>query len=240
VSALLHVERLSAGYGPIRVIYDIDIAIRQGDVVAILGANGAGKTTILRAISSIIPYQGAITFCGSSVRKHGTHKLARLGMAHVPEHRGTFAELTVEENLALGAYAARCSAAEAESTRAKIFEYFPRLVERRWQQAGSLSGGEQQMLTIGRALASRPKLLLLDEPSFGLAPQIVREIYDILASLKRDSGVGILLVEQHAGLALELADQALVLSSGRITLSGTPQEIKDDPRVQESYFGMAH
>jgi branched-chain amino acid transport system ATP-binding protein len=237
VSVLLHVEGLNAGYGAIRVLHDIDLDVAAGEVVAILGANGAGKTTILRAISAMIPYQGTISFCGSSMRRCGTHTLARLGMAHVPEHRGTFAELTVDENLTLGAYAARGSAVEIAQTREIIFKYFPRLVERRHQQAGSLSGGEQQMLAIGRALALRPKLLLLDEPSFGLAPQIVQEIYRILQDLKRDAAVGILLVEQHAGLALELADRALVLASGKIVLSGTAQGIKNDPRVQENYFG---
>lgn len=237
MSALLRVEGLSAGYGAVRVLHDIDLEVAPGEVLAILGANGAGKTTILRAICAMVPYQGSVSFCGDSMRRRGTHALARLGMAHVPEHRGTFAELTVEENLALGAYAARGSAAELRDARSRIFECFPRLAERRQQQAGSLSGGEQQMLAIGRALAARPKLMLLDEPSFGLAPQIVQEIYQILHDLKRDGAVGMLLVEQHAGLALELADRALVLSSGRIALSGSAPDIKTDPRVQENYLG---
>jgi branched-chain amino acid transport system ATP-binding protein len=237
VSALLRVEHLSAGYGAVRVLHDIDLEVGPGEVVAILGANGAGKTTILRAISAMIATDGAISFCGVSTRRKGTHTLARLGMAHVPEHRGTFAELTVEENIALGVYAARGTPTEIARTRERIFEYFPRLVERLHQQAGSLSGGEQQMLAIARALASQPRLMLLDEPSFGLAPQIVQDIYRILGKLKCDSEVGMLLVEQHAGLALELADRALVISSGRITLSGDAAAIKDDPRVQENYLG---
>jgi branched-chain amino acid transport system ATP-binding protein len=237
VSTLLGVERLCAGYGPIRVLHDIDLEVASGEVVAVLGANGAGKTTLLRALCAMIPSEGTITFCGTSTRRMGTHRLARCGMAHVPEHRGTFAELTVEENLALGAYASRGSAGEAGAVRAQIFEYFPRLVERRRQQAGSLSGGEQQMLAIGRALASRPKLMLLDEPSFGLAPQIVDEIYAILRRLKRDMAVGMVLVEQHAGLALELADRAIVVAGGRIALQGSASAIASDPRVQESYFG---
>ena len=228
---------MSAGYGAITVLRDIDLAVGSGEVVAVLGSNGAGKTTMLRAISGMIPCKGTISFRERQTQALGAHKLARLGMAHVPEHRGTFAELSVDENLALGAYASGCSRDEVQETREQIFRYFPRLLERRQQQAGSLSGGEQQMLAIGRALALRPKLLLLDEPSFGLAPQTVKEIYAILRVLKDEHGVGMLLVEQHAEIALDLADRAVVLTSGQIALAGSAADIRSDQRVQDNYFG---
>jgi branched-chain amino acid transport system ATP-binding protein len=231
------VSGLYASYGPIQVLRDINFAVGEGKMLCVLGANGAGKTTLLRALSGMIPFQGSVTFRGQPIKGVPTHRLARMGIVHVPELRGTFAELSVEENLRLGALCSTANQREKLEDRDRVFSYFPRLQERSRQQAGSLSGGEQQMLAIGRALVSRPKLMLMDEPSFGLAPQIVTEIYKILTVLKDDHQLGVILVEQHAALALELADDAVVIASGQIVVSGPSREIKADSRIQESYFG---
>jgi branched-chain amino acid transport system ATP-binding protein len=235
VTALLEAKGLHAAYGETKVLHGIDFAIRQGAVTALLGANGAGKTTTLRAICGLVRTQGAITFAGRRIDGMATEDIVRLGVAHVPEGRGTFMELTVEENLKLGAYTR--PAREARDDFDRMFDYFPRLKERIRQQAGTLSGGEQQMLAIARALLLRPRLLLLDEPSFGLAPLIVQEIFRILDRIKHESGVSILLVEQNAAIALQFAEDALLLETGRIVMRGPSGEISRDEGVRRSYLG---
>ena len=204
---LLEVKSVHAGYGPTQVLHGLDFVVEAGSVTALLGANGAGKTTTLRAVCGMIRTEGEILFNGERITGRATEEIARLGIAHVPDGRGTFMELTVEENFKLGAYTRRDGEVQADFER--MWEWFPRLKQRWKQQAGTLSGGEQQMLAIARALLMRPKLLLLDEPSFGLAPLIVQEIFGIMRRIREESGVGILLVEQNANLALELADARL-------------------------------
>jgi branched-chain amino acid transport system ATP-binding protein len=232
---LLEVRGLKAGYGPTPVLHGLDFEVEQGGVTALLGANGAGKTTTLRAVCGMVRTEGDIIFAGERVSGQATESIARRGVAHVPDGRGTFMELTVEENFRLGAYTRR----DAEVARdfERMWEWFPRLKQRWKQQAGTLSGGEQQMLAIARALLLRPKLLLLDEPSFGLAPLIVQDIFGILRRVREDSGVGILLVEQNANLALELADRAFLLETGRIVISGSAAEIRQDEAIRRSYLG---
>ncbi|MFL5257076.1 MAG: ABC transporter ATP-binding protein [Rhodopila sp.] len=232
---LLEAKGLCAAYGETKVLHGIDFAIRQGGVTALLGANGAGKTTTLRAICGMVRTQGSITLDNRRIDGLATEDIVRLGVAHVPEGRGTFMELTVEENLRLGAYTRL--AAEATADFEHIFSYFPRLKERFKQQAGTLSGGEQQMLAIARALLLRPRLLLLDEPSFGLAPLIVQEIFRILKRIREDAGVSMLLVEQNATLALEFAEDAYVLETGGIVMAGPSLEIAKDEGVRRSYLG---
>ena len=232
---LLETAGLHAGYSNVRVLHGIDLQVEQGGITALLGANGAGKTTTLRAISGMLRTEGAIMFDGARIDGRRTEEVARRGVAHVPDGRGTLLELTVAENLRLGGYTR--SRAEAAATTEQVFGYFPRLKQRIRQQAGTLSGGEQQMLAIGRALLLRPKLLLLDEPSFGLAPLIVREIFDIMRRINRDEGVSILLVEQNASLALDLADTAYLLETGRIVVSGPAAAIRGDAQVRRSYLG---
>jgi branched-chain amino acid transport system ATP-binding protein len=232
---LLQAKGLHAAYGETRVLHGIDFAVRQGGVTALLGANGAGKTTTLRAICALVRTQGEIMLDGVSIGQKATEDIVRLGVAHVPDGRGTFMELSVEENLRLGAYTR--PAREATTDFDRIFNYFPRLKERFRQQAGTLSGGEQQMLAIARALVLRPRLLLLDEPSFGLAPLIVQEIFRILHRIREDAGAGILLVEQNASLALEFAEDAYLLETGRIVLSGPAGDIAKDESVRRSYLG---
>ena len=232
---LLDVRALHAGYGETRVLHGVDFKVSQGGVTALLGANGAGKTTTLRAISGMLKTRGEIHFDGARIDALATEAIVAKGIAHVPDGRGTFMELTVEENLRLGAYLRRDREVAADVE--KIFGYFPRLRERIQQQAGTLSGGEQQMLAIARALLLRPKLLLLDEPSFGLAPLIVREIFSILRQIIADEGVSILVVEQNASLALAIADRAYLLETGRIVMSGPASEIRDDEAVRRSYLG---
>jgi branched-chain amino acid transport system ATP-binding protein len=232
---LLEVKRLRAGYGAGEVLHGIDLAVAPGGVTALLGANGAGKTTALRAICGMLRRSGEITFDGARIDRAATEDLARRGIAHVPEGRGTFMELTVEENFRLGAYTRRDRAVAADIDG--VLEQFPALRPRLRQQAGTLSGGEQQMLAIARALLSRPKLLLLDEPSFGLAPLVVRQIFDILADIRRDSGIGILLVEQNASLALALADHACILEAGNVALAGTAAVVGRDEKVRHAYLG---
>jgi branched-chain amino acid transport system ATP-binding protein len=232
---LLEVRGLKAGYGPTPVLHGLDFEVEQGGVTALLGANGAGKTTTLRAVCGMVRTEGDIIFAGERVSGQATESIARRGVAHVPDGRGTFMELTVEENFRLGAYTRRD--AEVPRDFERMWEWFPRLKQRWKQQAGTLSGGEQQMLAIARALLLRPKLLLLDEPSFGLAPLIVQDIFGILRRVREDSGVGILLVEQNANLALELADRAFLLETGRIVISGSAAEIRQDEAIRRSYLG---
>jgi branched-chain amino acid transport system ATP-binding protein len=235
VTNLLEARSLCAAYGETKVLHGIDFAIRQGGVTALLGANGAGKTTTLRAICGMVRTQGTITLDGRRIDGMATEDIVRLGVAQVPEGRGTFMELTVEENMRLGAYTRPAQEATADFDH--IFGYFPRLKERFKQQAGTLSGGEQQMLAIVRALLLRPRLLLLDEPSFGLAPLIVQEIFRILKRIREDAGVSILLVEQNATLALDFAEDAYVLETGTIVMAGSSAEIARDEGIRRSYLG---
>jgi len=236
MTALVEVRGLRAAYGDVRVLHGLDFAIEEGGVTTLLGANGAGKTTTLRALCGMIPTQGEIRFDGRPIRGWITEDIVRLGIAHVPEGRGTFVRLTVEENLALGA-SGRRSRSGLGADMERVYGYFPILKERRRQRAGTLSGGEQQMLAVGRALMLRPRLMLLDEPSFGLAPLVVREVFDILAAINRDEKVSMLLVEQNASLALGLADEAYLLETGRIVMSGVSQAIRENESVRRSYLG---
>jgi branched-chain amino acid transport system ATP-binding protein len=236
VSALLEVEGLRAGYGALRALHGIDLSVGKGDVVAVLGPNGAGKTTTLRALCGMVRSSGRVSFDGRSLVGLPTERIARLGVAHVPEGRGTFPALTVEENLRVGAYLRRDGAA-VRSDLDHWYEVFPRLAERRGLLAASLSGGEQQMLAIARALLLRPRLLLLDEPSLGLAPLVTRELFAVLGSVKREQHTTMLLVEQNANLALELADHAYVLEAGRTVLAGPARQVRDDENVRRAYLG---
>jgi branched-chain amino acid transport system ATP-binding protein len=236
MTALLEVKNLRAGYGDVRVLHGLDFAIAEGEVTTLLGANGAGKTTTLRALCGMIPTQGEILFEGRPIRGRATEDVVRLGIAHVPEGRGTFVRLTVEENLRLGATARRDRAGVADDI-ARVYATFPILEKRRLQQAGTLSGGEQQMLAIGRALMLRPRLMLLDEPSFGLAPLVVRDVFAVLAAINRDDKVSMLVVEQNASLALSLADEAYLLETGTIVMSGPAERIREDESVRRSYLG---
>lgn len=233
---LLAVKDLSAFYGQFKVLHGIDFHLRRGEITTLLGANGAGKTSTLRALSQMIRTQGRIDFEGRSMQRCSTEGVARCGIAHVPDGRGTFTGLSVEENLRLGAYIRRDKSAIAEDME-KMYGYFPRLRERRLQQAGTLSGGEQQMLAISRALMLRPKLLLMDEPSFGLAPIVVREIFELIRKINQAEQMTILLVEQNAALTLEFATHAYLMETGRIVLSGTADDIKQNDNVRKAYLG---
>jgi branched-chain amino acid transport system ATP-binding protein len=233
---LLEVRDLHAGYGATRVLHGIDFTLAAGRITAILGANGAGKTTTLRAICQTVATRGSVLFAGEQLVGRATESVVRLGVAHVPDGRGTFGALTVDENLRLGGYVRRDRAGVAADIE-QMYRRFPRLQERKRQPAGLLSGGEQQMLAISRALMLRPRLLLLDEPSFGLAPMVVAEIFRILRSLNEDEGVSILLVEQNARLALDLADRAYLLETGRVALAGSSEEIRRDEAVRRAYLG---
>jgi branched-chain amino acid transport system ATP-binding protein len=234
--ALMQTQNLRAFYGSTCVLHGIDFALEPGGITTILGANGAGKTTALRAISGMVRTEGAIRFDGERIDGRKTEDVARRGIAHVPDGRGTIMQLTVEENLKLGAHTRKDRKGVAEDTDL-VFSYFPRLKERLRQQAGTLSGGEQQMLAISRALMMRPKLLLLDEPSFGLAPLVVQEIFSIMRAINKKQGVSMLLVEQNASLALDLADHAYLLETGRVVVSGTSRDIQQNPSVRRSYLG---
>jgi branched-chain amino acid transport system ATP-binding protein len=236
MAALLEVKGLKAFYGQTQSLYDVGFEIETGGITTLLGANGAGKTTTLRAICNMVRREGLIRFDGKDIKNMPTEEVVRLRIAHVPEGRGTFTTLTVDENLRIAAYTRRDKAAVSRELE-RVFSYFPRLKERIQQQAGTLSGGEQQMLAIARALLLRPRLLLLDEPSFGLAPLIVQEIFGIMRRIRAESGVGILLVEQNANLALELADRAYLLETGRIVVSGLAAEIRQDEAIRRSYLG---
>jgi branched-chain amino acid transport system ATP-binding protein len=236
MAALLQVSGLHAAYGPTRVLHGIDFSMEDGTITTLLGANGAGKTTTLRALCGMVKTQGEVRFAGERIDGKATEDVVRKGIAHVPDGRGTFVNLTTEENLRLGAYTRKDRTA-VESDLERVFGYFPRLKERREQQAGTLSGGEQQMLAVSRALMLSPKLMLLDEPSFGLAPLIVRELFDILRNVNEKEKVSMLVVEQNAAMALELADHAYLIETGRVVLSGTAAEIKSNDAVRRSYLG---
>jgi branched-chain amino acid transport system ATP-binding protein len=234
--ALLTVNNLSAFYGPIKALKGISFSLEEGSVTTILGANGAGKTTTLRAICAMVKTEGSVIYEGSEIAGKPTEQIVAGGVAHVPEGRGTFTRVTAEENLLLGSYTRQNKKAVAEDIE-QVYTYFPRLKERRNQQAGTLSGGEQQMLAVGRALMLRPKLMLLDEPSFGLAPLIVAELFSILRRINEQQKVSMLLVEQNATLALDLADHAYLLETGTVVISGTSKEIAADETVRRSYLG---
>jgi len=234
--SLIALEGLHVAYGGIRAVKGISLEVRAGELVCLIGANGAGKTTTLRAITGMLhPAAGRIVYDGRDIAGLKSHVIARQGLALVPEGRGVFAQLTIEENLAMGAYARRDRAGVAADVE-RAFALFPRLKERRRQTAGTLSGGEQQMLAISRALMSRPKLLLLDEPSMGLAPLMVERIFEVVRSISAE-GVTMLLVEQNARLALEVSHRGYVLESGLVTLSGEASSLLHDPRIREAYLG---
>ena len=236
MARLLEVRGLRAQYGATKVLHGIDFGVEEGGITTILGANGAGKTTLLRAVCGMVRTQGEITLGSARIEGRATESIVRLGVAHVPDGRGTFVNLSVEDNLRLGAYTRR-DKAEVALDFDRMYGYFPRLKERRQQQAGTLSGGEQQMLAVSRALMLRPRLLLLDEPSFGLAPLIVQELFEILRAINQRSRVSMLLVEQNAALALRLADHAYLLETGRVVISGTAEAIRSDEAIRRSYLG---
>jgi branched-chain amino acid transport system ATP-binding protein len=234
MAPILELRALKAFYGQSEVLHGIDVAVEQGGMAVLLGANGAGKTTTLRAICGMVRSEGEILISGKPLKQRTSEQVAALGVAHVPEGRGTFIGLTVEENLRLGAYTRSRNPHESLQ---RMYSYFPILAERRRQQAGSLSGGEQQMLAIARALMMTPRLLVLDEPSFGLAPRIVEDIFTIVERIRREDGVSVLLVEQNASLALELADYAYLIETGYVIASGTAKALSDDPQIRRSYLG---
>lgn len=236
MAALLDVRGLKAYYGQTQALHGIDFELEQGGITTILGANGAGKTTTLRSVCAMIRTEGEITFAGERIDSSRTETIVRRGIGHVPDGRGTFVRLSVEENLKLAAITRRDKDGVAADFD-RVFGYFPVLRERRQQQAGTLSGGEQQMLAIARALMLRPRLMLLDEPSFGLAPLIVKEIFNIMRRINQEDGVSMLLVEQNASLALELADHAYLLETGRVVMGGPAEQIKNDETVRRSYLG---
>jgi branched-chain amino acid transport system ATP-binding protein len=234
-TALLKVEDLWAGYGPVQVLHGVSFDVHLGEVVVVLGANGAGKTTTLRAICQMIHTRGTVDFDGASLIGRSTTTVVRRGVAHVPQGRGTFPELSVQDNLEVGAYVRKDRDIAADIER--WLDAFPRLAERRTQLAGSLSGGEQQMLAIARALMGRPRLLLLDEPSLGLAPIIVQDLFRRLGALNEEQGITMLVVEQNANLAFEIAHRAYVLEAGQIALTGTADELRNDEAVRRAYLG---
>ena len=236
MTAILELRNVDAAYGPTQILKAVDVAVEERGITTLLGANGAGKTTILRAICNMmVRVSGEIRFAGERIDGKATEEIVRLGVAHVPDGRGTFLDLTVEENLRIGGYTRRDKRIAADLDQ--LYGYFPCLKERRRQQAGTLSGGEQQMLAISRALMLRPKLLLLDEPSFGLAPLIVQEIFRILRTINRNEGVSMLLVEQNANIALELADHAYLIETGCIVMGGSTAIIACDSAVRRAYLG---
>ena len=234
--ALLEAERLEAQYGWTKVLHGLGFAVEAGGITAILGANGAGKTTTLRAVCGMVKTAGIVRFQGQRIDGKATEDIVRLGIAHAPEGRGTFMHLSLEENLRLGAYVRKDRAAIAADFE-RVYQYFPVLAERHRQQAGTLSGGEQQMLAVARALMSRPRLLLLDEPSLGLAPLVTREIFRIVRTINKEEGVSVLLVEQNASMALELADHAYLLETGRVVMSGPSADLQRDDSIRRSYLG---
>ncbi len=238
---ILDVKHLSVAYGKVEALHDVSLTIRRGEIVTVIGPNGAGKTTLLSALMGLLPATGDIVYMGQGQgREREVEVLVRHGMTLVPEKRELFAEMSVEDNLILGAFDRyRTGHRDHMETMDEVFELFPRLEERRTQLAGTLSGGERQMLAMGRALMAKPKLLMLDEPSLGLAPLIIKEIFRIIAELK-ETGVAILLVEQNARAALQVSDYAYVLETGEVSLAGPSQELADDPRVIESYLGLGH
>jgi branched-chain amino acid transport system ATP-binding protein len=234
--SLLALEKLQVAYGGIRAVKGVDLTVAPGELVCLIGANGAGKTTTLRAITGLVrAAAGRIVYDGEDIADKRVHEIARRGLALVPEGRGVFPQLTIEENLAMGAYA-RSDAAAVKADVERAFGLFPRLKERRSQTAGTLSGGEQQMLAIARAMMSRPKLLLLDEPSMGLAPLMVEKIFEVIRAIAAE-GVTMLLVEQNARLALEVSHRGYVLEGGLVTLTGEARSLLNDPRIREAYLG---
>jgi branched-chain amino acid transport system ATP-binding protein len=235
VTALLEATGLVAGYGQVRVLHGLDFSVADGEIVVILGANGAGKTTTLRALSGMVAVKGGVTFDGRSLANRKPEEIVRAGVAMVPQGRGTIAELTVDENLRVGAFVRGDGEVGADIDR--WYETFPRLAERREQAAGSMSGGEQQMLAIARALMCRPRLLLLDEPSLGLAPLVTRELFDRLAEINKDLGTTMLIVEQNANLALAIAARGYVLEAGTIAIGGSADELVSDESVRKAYLG---
>ncbi len=235
--AMLEVKNLEVSYGMIRALKGISFEINKGEIIALIGSNGAGKTTTLQTISGILkPKAGEVIFNGNDIAKVPAHKIVSMGLAHVPEGRRVFAELTVYQNLQMGAYTRKDSAEIAESLQ-DVYSHFPRLEERKNQDAGTLSGGEQQMLAMGRAMMSKPDLLLMDEPSMGLSPLLVKEIFSIIKSL-HDSGTTILLVEQNAKMALSIADRAYVLETGTIAMSGNARDMLEDEKIKKAYLGQ--
>jgi branched-chain amino acid transport system ATP-binding protein len=234
--SMLEVEQLTGGYGAVRVLHGLDFRVDESEVVVILGANGAGKTTTLRAVSGVIDARGRIDFEGRSIRGWRTEKVASAGIAHVPQGRGTVTDLTVDENLRLGAFTRRDREVAADMER--WYSVFPRLAQRRRQQAGSMSGGEQQMLAIARAMMARPKLVLLDEPSLGLAPIVTQELFHTLGVLNREQGIAMLVVEQNASLALAIAQRGYVLETGSIVASGSATDLAGNDDVRKAYLGI--
>ena len=234
--AMLEVKDLEVYYGVIQAIKGVSFHVDQGEVIALIGANGAGKTTMLHTVTGLFaPKKGSVYFEGKEITKMPAHKIVSLGMAHVPEGRRVFAELSVYENLKMGAYT-RKDRSEIEATLEKVYERFPRLKERRNQMAGTLSGGEQQMLAMGRALMSKPKIILMDEPSMGLSPILVNEIFDIIQEVS-NSGTTVLLVEQNAKKALSIADRAYVLETGKISIEGKAKDLLEDDSIKKAYLG---
>ncbi len=236
MGAILEVEKLEAYYGRTKALHGVSFAMEEGGITTVLGANGAGKTTTLRAISNMVRTGGSIRFAGQPIDGKATEQIVGMGIAHVPEGRGTFVDLTVEENLRIGMYARR-DKRNAGRDMDRVLELFPILGQRRKQNAGTLSGGEQQMLAVARALMLGPRLLLLDEPSLGLAPLVVREIFRILRTINQESRVSILLVEQNASIALDLADHVFLLETGRVVLAGTSDVLRRDDAIRRSYLG---
>ena len=234
MAPILELHALKAFYGQSEIVHGIDLSVEEGGMTVVLGANGAGKTTTLRAICGMVRSDGEIAFAGKRLDRRATEDIAALGVAHVPEGRGTFVGLTVEENLRLGGYTRLRNAPENIE---RMYGYFPILAERRRQQGGALSGGEQQMLAIARALMMEPRLLVLDEPSFGLAPRVVEDIFKIVERIKKEERVSVLLVEQNANLALELADHAYLLETGYVVASGSAKALADDPQIRRAYLG---
>src|SRR5262245_25385320 len=232
---LLELEHLEARYGAVRALHGISLAVEEGAIVALLGANGAGKTTTLRAISGLVRKAGEVVFAGRRITRHSAERIARLGIAHVPEGRGTIAELTVRENLRLGAHLRGGRSVKRDI--AAVYGYFPILEEREGEPAGALSGGQQQMLVLGRALMTHPRLLMLDEPSLGLAPLVVREIYSVLERLSREHGLTVLVVEQNAAVALQASSHAHVLESGQVALHGPSEDLRRQESVRKAYLG---
>jgi branched-chain amino acid transport system ATP-binding protein len=236
MAALLDVRNLEARYGDTRVLRGVSFEVAEGGITTILGANGAGKTTTLRAVCGMVKTAGEITLGGTRIDGRATEDIVRLGVGHVPEGRGTFVQLSVAENLRLGAYARR-DLRNLTADMERVYGYFPVLAERRQQVAGTLSGGEQQMLAVARALMLRPRLLLLDEPSLGLAPMVVREIFRIIRTINRDERVSVLLVEQNASLALGLADHAYLMETGTVVMSGPADELRQNDAIRRAYLG---